>query len=263
MTRVISLLTDFGLKDPYVGVLKGAILRHCNDVHIVDLNHNVPPQNIILAARTIAASYPFFPPATIHLVVVDPGVGTDRNIVVAEAADHFFIAPDNGVLSPILTSNHLQRCYFAINPDTSNLISNTFHGRDILAPLAARLACGMAAKEVGPPVAASDCLRIDLPQASITSEAVIGEVIGTDHFGNIMTSISADDIVDFTPDLTVSVNKVVINGLSKTYADVKEKELLALIDSSNYLEIGMNCGNAAEEIEMCIGQQVRAQRANP
>jgi S-adenosylmethionine hydrolase len=259
VTRVISLLTDFGLKDEYVGVMKGVILCHFPTAQLVDITHAIPPQNILLAARTIESSYSFFPEATIHLVVVDPGVGTDRSIVVLEAANHLFIAPDNGVLTPLLLSDLVQRC-FVLEKSTDITISTTFHGRDLMAPLAGRLAAGMDVRETGQQINAADCCRIDIPKATVTADTIIGEIVGIDNFGNIATSVSADDLKHFSGGFNISVAGTTINKLSRCYAEMPHGELLCLIDSRGYLEIARNCGNASDALQCKVGDAVVVQR---
>ncbi len=259
MTRVISLLTDFGLNDEYVGVMKGVILSHCSTVQIVDITHAIPPQNISLAARAIASSYSFFPETTIHVIVVDPDVGTDRSILVAEADKHIFIAPDNGVLSPVLSSAKLKRCYSLEKP-TEFTISNTFHGRDLMAPLAGKIASGMDITKAGPKKNVADCCFINIPKANVTPSTIIGEVVNIDIFGNIATSISVNDLASLSSDVTVTISGISIRGLSRTYTDKTDGELLALIDSRDHLEIAKNCGNAAETLQCKIGDKVTVQR---
>ncbi len=255
MNRVISLLTDFGVRDEYAGVMKGVILSHCATARIVDLSHAIPPQNTVLAARTLMASYPYFPKASIHLVVVDPGVGTDRSILLVQAADHLFIAPDNGVLTPILASESLQHC-FSVELSKYKMVSHTFHGRDLMAPLAGKLAAGMKIEKAGHDIIPGDCVHIDLPTVSVTNDTLIGEVVAIDHFGNIATSISAKDLTRFDDTITIHLAGVDINGLSTTYATTSKGELLALIDSRGYLEIAVNCGDAASALGCSIGEQL-------
>lgn len=258
MTRVISLVTDFGLTDEYVGVMKGVILCHCPTIQLIDITHSVPPQDILFAARTIASSYPFFPEATIHLVVVDPGVGTDRSILLIEATNHLFIAPDNGVLTPILESDQIQRCFLLEKPKDMN-VSPTFHGRDLMAPLAGRLAAGMDITDPGQKIDAADCCHIDLPKATVRADTIVGEVVGIDNFGNMATSISAGDLSQFSSDITVLVAGTIIKGLSRYYAETAYGKLLCLIDSRGYLEIARNCGNAAVLLQCKVSDKVTVQ----
>lgn len=255
MTRVITLTTDFGITDEYAGVLKGVILCHCPAARIIDITHSIPPQNIMAAARMVGRYAPFFPPATIHLVIVDPGVGTDRAIVVADDGLHLFIGPDNGVLTPVLRSSRL-RCCHVLDVKKVAAVSSTFHGRDIMAPLAGRLASGMSLSEVGPKVSAADCVHLHLPAAVKGKDLVRGEVVAIDHFGNITTSIPAEDLLQFAGQISVQVGESKISGLGETYADRREGALLCLIDSRGWLEIAVNRGNAAEKLSCSPGDLV-------
>lgn len=250
--RVISLLTDFGLTDEYVGVLKGVILGHCPQAQLVDLSHNVPPQNIQYAARLIQHSYKHFPLGTIHLVVVDPGVGSRRKIILTKCLDHIFIAPDNGVLTSIIQSENLQQCY-CLKEKYYSAASNTFHGRDIMAPLAGQIAAGIPLSRFGEEIDSADCITVSFPGVQKIGEMLLAEVTGIDHFGNIATSITAADLSSLSGKFVFIIGSTTINGLHRSYAEVPKGQLLALIDSRGYIELGINCGNAAEAIGSVLG----------
>jgi len=256
---LISLLTDFGLDDEYVGVMKGVIYTGCPQARIVDLCHSIPAQNIARASSMLAASYAYFPPATIHLTVVDPGVGTSRHILIVEADTHLFIAPDNGVLTPLLRSPSLNSCHRLQMPSCEDF-SATFHGRDIMAPAAARLAAGAVPASLGVEIASENCQKIDVAAAVATADGVLGEVTAIDHFGNIATSISKAQVAAMGMEVAVIIGDITLNRVHRTYAEVTEKAPLALIDSRGFLEIAVNRGDAAAILDCRVGDRVRLLR---
>lgn len=262
---IITLTTDFGLRDEYVGTVKGVILLHCRDAVIVDLTHGIATQNIVEAAMTIGASFQFFPQGTVHMVVVDPGVGSDRRILAVKAAEgYLFVAPDNGVLTHVLTGDHLPEAYSITNRDLfSETISSSFHCRDIMAPVAARLACGMDISLVGPRLSVKQCCRVPLPKATYTDKGIIGEIIHIDHFGNLRTSITAADVSRIQPNakMEISVGVHLITAISTAYT--AEGRIIAHIDSRNFLEIALKGGNAARELGCRIGERVTISTSLP
>lgn len=249
---VISLLTDFGNFDEYVGVMKGVILSINPDARIVDLNHWIDPQDIIQAAYLIKSSYSYFPKNTIHVVVVDPGVGTQRRIVVLKIEDHFFVAPDNGVLSLLWQNTKIES---AVNVNNSRyflpLVSNTFHGRDIIAPVAAWISKKVPLKSLGSQLEFSHLKSIEMPFAKISPQNLIkGTVISVDRFGNLLTNIEAKTIFQLCRQNTdkvpvVRLGNSCVKGLSLTYQSVPEKSGLMIIGSRNCLEVAVNRGNAS------------------
>ncbi len=258
-TPVITLTTDFGLQDAYAGILKGVILSHCTAAQIIDITHGITPLSITSAALTIDNAYAYFPHGTIHIVVVDPGVGSERSILALRADKHIFIAPNNGVLTPLLKKNRFMEAFRIENSDLflPNQ-SHTFHGRDIMAPVAGKIAGGLELSRVGPPLALKQCLRIHLPEATVTGGNIKGEIIAIDHFGNLQTSITQKDLTarPSKGNLSVTLCGLTIKGLSRTYSDQKPGALLALLDSRNHLEIAVSGGNAASELECQIGNSV-------
>jgi hypothetical protein len=254
---IITLTTDFGLGDDYVGTVKGMILCHCREAIIVDLTHEIEAQNVAAAAMNIAYAYRFFPPGTVHVVVVDPGVGSNRVILALRACGHVFIAPDNGVLTAFFEQDCFEEAFIIKNEKLfAESVSRTFHGRDIMAPVAARLACGLDIAQVGPRIPESHCCRIRLPKASLGKE-ITGEIIHVDHFGNLRTSITREDIVRFSRSgIQIKVADIIIDGISPTYSDDKPGEIIALFDSRGHLEIAVNGGSAALALGCNTGNEV-------
>ncbi len=254
---VVTLITDFGMQDPYVGQLKGALLSTFQAVVIVDITHAVKPHDIQSAGYALAASYHHFPPETVHLVVVDPGVGSSRAILAARGDGHFFIAPGNGILSPLFHKQTIDTVH-RLDMVREEAISATFHGRDIMAPAAALLAKGQALATLGPSVTMKECIITDSLPLQRVANGLIGQVIRIDYFGNIRTSIRAEDI---QPHLTgneqIAIGDQVITGVSQTYAEHPLGTPCALIDSDGFLEIAVTMGNAAVLLNVSVGEKIR------
>ena len=215
---IITLTTDFGYIDPFVGIMKGVILRIAPDAQIVDLSHGIAPQDIRAAALTLAASVDNFPEGTIHVAVVDPGVGSERRPLLVESVDHYFVGPDNGVFSLALERNGSSRIVDLSN-ETYHLQpkSHTFHGRDVFAPVAAHLARGVSVGEFGAPL--KDCVRLRWPPIDRAGESVLGEILYIDRFGNLFTNIRERDLMSVAPEkIRVRLGEINISGLSPNYA---------------------------------------------
>lgn len=249
---LVTLLTDFGHRDHYVGVLKGVLLARAPHVQIVDLCHEVQPQDVHGAALLLAASYRFFPCSTIHVVVVDPGVGTERRALAIATPAGRFVGPDNGVFSYVLDEQPAARVvelrearYWLPS------VSQTFHGRDIFAPVAAALAAGVALDALGPPVA--DPVRLAVPGVEILADgARRGAVVYVDRFGNLITNLR---VADLPPEpLVVEIGTHVIHGLSPHYAVAAP--LVALVGSTGRLEIAVPRGDAAQALGLGVGAPV-------
>ncbi len=256
--RVIALLTDFGLTDEYVGVIKGVILSHCPGATLVDINHHLPKHNIKAGARMLAASHLYFPPATVHLVVVDPGVGTDRRILCILADNQYFIGPDNGVLTPALSIPGAQ-CY-TLKPPQSAAASATFHGRDLMAPIAGKIATDHTnLTKLCTPVPCVSCHSVQLNTNERVDCRITGEVLSIDHFGNIATSISKQEVQKLGRHPQFSIAGKTIRGLNNIYADVTIGELVALIDSRGFVEISVNCQSAATMLGITTGDVITAE----
>jgi hypothetical protein len=255
---VITLLTDFGLKDGYPAVMKGVIWKIVPNVHIADLSHEISPQNIFEAAILLNRSYRYFPEETIHVAVVDPGVGSIRRAIAAYIGSSYFIAPDNGLLTLIIEyaeiSNlpikfiNLDRPEYWLSP-----VSNTFHGRDVFAPVAAHLAAGTDFMSLGSLI--DDPVRLQIPAPQPTEKGWIGQVIYIDHFGNLSTNLSSD-LIPLHSNVTVKILEQPINGISASYAAESPGRLIAVRDSSNSIAISIVNGNAAKFLSAHVNDLV-------
>ncbi|MBI3784999.1 MAG: SAM-dependent chlorinase/fluorinase [Deltaproteobacteria bacterium] len=255
--RVVSLLTDFGSDDPFVGIMKGVILGIAPAVQVVDLTHAVPAQDIRTGALLLRSAVGYFPEHTIHVAVVDPSVGSARRALVIETAHGLLVGPDNGLLAPAAILLGQESVRAIENPAfLRHPVSQTFHGRDVFAPAAAHLARGAALTEIGPVV--ESIVDIDLPQARATASSIDGEVLYVDRFGNLVTNISAAMIDRFQGRiLSVSIATMQISGLAKSYADVAPGMGLAIVGSSDLLEIAVRNGSAARQLAVGAGAVVR------
>ena len=254
---IITLTTDFGTSDHYVGVLKGVILGIAPGATMVDLIHQVPRHQVSAAAFSLLAAHHYFPPGTVHLVVVDPGVGSQRRLLAAKAGDYFYVAPDNGVISYVLDLSPEHELRWLENLELrSPIVSNTFHGRDILAPAAAYLAAGTSFEELGGP--ATDIVRLPALKPKISRDVVVGQIIYVDHFGNLTTNVSPTDLsAGDLEDLTIEAGPVRLRGLVRSYAAVEPGEIMAIWGSSGFLEIARNMARADEIKGMSVGATVK------
>jgi S-adenosylmethionine hydrolase len=272
---IIALLTDFGLSDTYVGTMKGVMLALCPAARLVDLTHDVQPQNVRQAAYLLATAYRYFPAGAVFLVVVDPGVGTARAPIAVETGHGRYVAPDNGVLSYVLAEAGGGRAYALENPAYRLAeTSQTFHGRDIFAPAAAHLAAGAPASAFGP--ALNTLVALPTPRLAILPGRAEGEVLHSDHFGNVITSIGrltwdGLEALRFAPrfaahagapeTLRAAQCQVLIGGraigpVRPTYGAVPPGALIALVGSAGQLEIGINQGHAASALGAAMGDPV-------
>lgn len=255
---LITLLTDFGLSDNYVGVMKGVICAICPDATIIDLTHQIPPQDITVAAYSLMTAYRFFPDYSVHLAVVDPGVGSGRDIIAMRTGRGFFIAPDNGLLSPVIDA---ETVYGAVAVKNAELflhpVSSTFHGRDIFAPAAAHLAVSGDLDRLGPRIALGNLVRLDILSPEVTKDGITGKIIAVDRFGNLVTNISIREITGLQSDVSIVLRGKRIEGISHTYASVDRGVPLALIGSGDMLEISVNRGDAGLYFNAGIGEIVQ------
>lgn len=257
---IVTLITDFGWQDAYVGQLKGRLLQACRRVLPVDITHAIPAWDIAAAARCLSDSYQFFPPGSIHLVVVDPGVGSNRRLLAAAGQGHFFVCPDNGILSALLQENCIEEAReISPAPHAGGAISPTFHGRDILAPVAAQLACGKPFNDIGPALALQDLVRLTEPHASASTTPLHleGTVLSVDHFGNIRTSFHPQrDNINPAHLSGLKIKTILVTIQVTAYAEAALANLCFLIDSGGYIEIAINQGNAAQSIGCQPGDPV-------
>ena len=259
----IALMTDFGLEDAFVGVMKGVIATICREARVLDLTHAISPQNVRQAAFHLDRSVGYFPERTIFVCVVDPGVGTARRAIGVEAGPYRFIAPDNGLLTTIFERWPDAKCHELTNANyqLANK-SATFHGRDLFSPAAAHLAAGVPLEAFGPAIEVAECARIELWRNTPLEEGKgwQGEVISTDHFGNLITSFEAGMIADGS-DWRVTVGNSALLAILRTYGEAEPGQPLAYIGSSGMLEIAIRNGNASKElsggegdaVELCRG----------
>ena len=260
---IITLLTDFGLADEYVGVMKGVILSILPQAVIVDISHDIAPQDIRQAAHMLMAAYPYFQPGTIHIIVVDPGVGSERRILCAEVEGHRFLAPDNGVLSLLLSQYTASRIVQVENRRYwRESISQTFHGRDIFAPVAAHLAAGLATDRLGRNLTQAEITdRIDWIACKTENGKWMGTVVSIDRFGNLITNIPADLLADDHGDfemerITAEISDQTVTGSSLAYHHQPGGEGKVLINSRGYFEIAVNQDSAARLLEVAKGEPV-------
>ncbi len=253
---IITLTTDFGLTDPYVGQLKGVLLKGCPSATLVDITHAVPAWNVLSAALTLHTSYLHFPARTVHLIVVDPGVGSSRSILAAYGDGHFFVCPDNGILSFLLHDKKIQTvCRVEYGAD-GKVVSPTFHGRDIMAPVAAALALGEPVETFGPILDCSQLEKVPIPIQQAECGVVHGQVLAVDRFGNVRTSIRSEggDDLRFFVNLTIRGHR--ITRFVSSYSEAPPGEPIVLIDSSGFVEIAANQENVAALLDCRPGDQL-------
>ncbi len=271
---IITLTTDFGTEDSYVAAMKGVILSINPHATIVDVTHAAPPQDVCAAAFALTGAVRYFPSGTVHVVVVDPGVGSERRPIAIEFGGNFFVGPDNGVLTQavglfstsgkdwhvsteikvehtpgeaVFTAVHLTNRKF-----WRPTVSSTFHGRDIFAPVAAHLSKGVPLSELGQPI--NDLVTLKWPQPIEKDDELVGEIIHIDRFGNLITNILEWRVADGRPRIEICGKQ--IDGLRKTYTEVERGELVALVGSSSFLEIAVREGNAAQTLGAKMGDEV-------
>jgi len=253
---IITLTSDFGLRDAYLGIMKGVILGIFPKAQLVDLSHNIEPQNIPEASYILLSAVKFFPPGTVHLAVVDPGVGSARRAIIVESKKQFLVGPDNGIFTDFITAEskiyELTEQKFFLNK-----ISQTFHGRDIFAPVSAHLAKGVSPEELGTPI--QDPVLSARPQPKMIEGKIQGEVIYIDRFGNLITNIP-EAMIPKRPIIRIMGKEII--GLAKNYAEQAPRTLIAIIGSAGFLEISLTQGNASEKLKAGIGQALELEGDN-
>lgn len=253
---IITLTTDFGQADHYVACMKGVILQLAPNAQIVDVSHAIPPHDVVRGAFILRQAFDYYPEGTVHVAVVDPGVGTTRRLIAASYDGQIVLAPDNGLVSLLHRDFALDELRAITNTRLFRQeISSTFHGRDVLAPVAGHLARGVGMLNVGPLIDQIEILNLD-PPATLSNGGIEGQVLYVDHFGNLITNISENDLastVGGRPDLSVYVGPLRVGPLRTTYGNVKAGEIVAIIGSTGMLEIAINQGNAAAQLRAAPG----------
>lgn len=254
-SKAIALLTDFGLKDGYVGIMKGVIAEINPNLPMIDLTHHIPPQQIWAARFCLMNAYPYFPKDTVFLAVVDPGVGSQRRSVAIECSQGYLVGPDNGLFSGILKQYRAKKAVSLTNTDYWRVhdVSLTFHGRDIFAPVAAYLASGVPLEALGEEISINSLKDILLESPQITDDNIQGSIQYIDHFGNLITNILPHHIQDKNWSIVIN-NQRIQSGL--TYSDVDLGEMITLIGSHGWIEIAINGGNAQEKLQVKWGDKV-------
>ena len=257
--RLITLTTDFGLQDEYVGLMKGVIHSINPGIPVIDLTHYIPPQDVEWAAYMIYYSFNYFPEGSIHVIVVDPGVGGSRPVKLLKLAGHYFLFPDNGVMTRLVRLQEPEELWTISNSDYFlPEISNTFHGRDIFAPVAAHLSNGVHPGRLGE---ASDELKtLSLPRPQVKANEITGHIIHIDRFGNLITDIEqrmVDKLSVSYDSPAIHLSRETLSGIRKSYNEVREGKVLAIFGSKGLLEISVNKGSAANVLNMDKGDPVK------
>jgi len=264
--RIITLLTDFGLSDVYVGVMKGAIAQINPQLKVIDITHQIPSQNIAAGRFCLMTAFAYFPPETVHIAVVDPGVGSNRRAIAVKCANCFLVGPDNGLFSGVLSREsalakpskriaavELTNPQYWRTPEPSS----TFHGRDIFAAVGAHLAMGVPLEELGRAVRAASLVQLEIPNCVVTGTGAVGCVQYVDRFGNLITNIPNDCIIgnNWSVIINNSCDTIRISS-GKTYSDSKPGDLIAIIGSDGWLEIAVNSGSAQSVLQLQFGSRI-------
>ena len=245
-TSLITLLTDFGLSDSYVAEVKGVLFTRAPGATLVDISHQVPPGDVRAGQYLLSRAWRQFPKGTVHLAIVDPGVGTSRRALAASAGEHLFVAPDNGLLS-FLANPH----FVALKiPEGA---APTFHGRDVFAPAAAALASGRRIEDLGSPI--TDATFSPLPSPKHDGTALMGEVVYVDRFGTLISNIPGPDV---EPGVRIRVTGTDVGALRRTFGDVERGTLVAFVGSGGTVEVAVRDGSAARLLGVGVGAEVRA-----
>jgi len=255
--RIVTLTTDFGTRDPYVGAMKGVLYRIDANIEVVDITHEIGAQDVMEAALTLAASCPWYPAGTVHTAVVDPGVGGARRAVALRTKDFFLVGPDNGIFSLLLRRDALIEAR-AIRNEALMLhpVSATFHGRDIFAPVAGYLAAGGDLRKVGPKI--RKLVGLDLAEPGRKRGKIVAQAIHVDRFGNVVTNLGQRVLEKFcdASACRIEAGSFTIEGVHRTYSDVEKGEPLALFGSTGMLEISVNEGRADERLGIIVGDSL-------
>jgi len=267
---VITLITDFGLQDEYVGVMKGVILSINSSVQVVDITHGLARHDVVQAALVVKSAFRYFPINAIHVIVVDPGVGGKRKAICCKKDGHFFLAPDNGALSLVIQGGDVDELR-AISNEAFFLkpLSNTFHGRDIFAPVAAHLSKGLDMARLGPKIRLSDMVTLDLPAPFLSARhELVGKILSIDAFGNLVTNIDQETFMRFAhrqepEDAVITLGRSKIQGVSTSYDSVKIGSPVAVFGSRKLLEIAVNQMDARTCFKARVGQTIKVKLPAP
>ena len=258
--RIVTLTTDFGQRDPFVGVMKGVILGICLGATLIDLTHEIAPFDIREGRDALESAWRFFPIGTIHVAVVDPGVGGRRRALALESGGHYFVGPDNGLFSFALTGDEWSAVAIEAPDYRRSEVSRTFHGRDIFAPAAGHLAAGVPLQHLGTRI--TDPIQLAPPRCRRTGDEIVGEVIGTDRFGNLLTSVTADMVSELAPDgaIEVALAGRAIRGLAASYEEGPLGVAAAIVGSGGRLEIFVKNASARAALGAAPGAEVTVRR---
>ncbi|MEN9261160.1 MAG: SAM-dependent chlorinase/fluorinase [Thermostichus sp. HHBFW_bins_43] len=254
----ISLLTDFGLRDPYVGIMKGVIFSIAPQARLMDLTHGIPPQDVAAARFALMTAHPYLPPGTIQLAVVDPGVGGARRGIALQLPTGYLVGPDNGLFSGILSQSAVLAAVELNNPTywRSRNPSRTFHGRDIFAPAAAHLANGIPLRELGDPLNPAELIKLDWPEPEQLTNGWRGVIQAIDHFGNGISTLPGQVLEGRSWRVILKGSRI---PSGHTFAEAAAGELIALVGSSGWVEIAMNRGNASRALGLKVGDEIRVE----
>ncbi|MDJ0275154.1 MAG: S-adenosyl-l-methionine hydroxide adenosyltransferase family protein [Aigarchaeota archaeon] len=256
--RVVSFLTDYGLDDPYVGEVKARMLSVCGEIRVIDVTHSVERQNVLHGAFLLYLSYRFFPEGTVHLAVVDPGVGTERRCIAIRTRRYWFVGPDNGLLYPAASEDGILRCYEIDLDAYPRYGGETFHGRDVFGPVAAELACGASPKmrEVDP----ETVQKLDFGRPVVTDRGVRVRVLHVDRFGNCITNLRADELpswMRYGDTFSVrSAGKEVRARFARAYGEVQPGKFLLTVGGTGFLEVSVSMGDAARQLGVRPGSEL-------
>jgi hypothetical protein len=260
VNRPIALMTDFGYKDPFVGMMKSVVLGINPSARIIDLCHEIAPGDVRSASFALMVSFRYLPEGTVVVAVIDPGVGTGRDAIAAEIEGHIVVCPDNGLLTWLLTKHHLTKAVSLVNREYFlPEVSSTFHGRDVFAPVAAHLSSGLPIEDLGP--AAGDLTTFGAPEAVEAERSVRGEVVYVDQFGNLLTNITPEMCRGLGAEgrlesLRVELGSLEVLGVREAYGEVPRGHIVVVVGSAGVLEIAVNGGNAAHTLQFGIGTPV-------
>ena len=252
---LVTLLTDFGLSDVYVGVMKGVIATINPALTVIDLTHQIPPQNIAAARFNLMSAVAYFPAKTVHIAVVDPGVGSQRRGIAVQFNNGFLVGPDNGLFGGVLKHNSIIKAVELTNSQFwhTDLPSRTFHGRDIFAAVGAHLASGVLIEELGDVIEPETLVQLAIEEPILNQDKIIGSIQYVDHFGNLITNIPAKLVEG--KNWSVVVGEQILG--SQTYSDCQVGEVVALIGSEGWVEIALNGGRAQSQLQLNLGDKVQ------